>query len=59
MNADGTGPTRLTNNDADDIQPSWSPDGEKISFNRVFNPEDVDVDDGQIFVMNADDGEMM
>jgi hypothetical protein len=33
-----------------------SPDGEKIAFNRVFSPEDEEVDDGQIFVMNADDG---
>jgi TolB protein len=57
MNADdGSDVTRLTDTDADDRQPSWSPDGEKIAFNRVFNPEDVDVDDGQIFVMNADDG---
>jgi TolB protein len=53
---DGSDVTRLTDTDADDRQPSWSPDGEKIAFNRVFNPEDVDVDDGQIFVMNADDG---
>ena len=57
MNADdGSDVTRLTDNDADDIQPSWSPDGEKIAFNRVFSPEDEEVDDGQIFVMNADDG---
>jgi hypothetical protein len=27
MNADGTGQTRLTNNSADDSEPSWSPDG--------------------------------
>jgi Tol biopolymer transport system component len=53
---DGNDVTRLTDTDADDRQPSWSPDGEKIAFNRVFNPEDVDVDDGQIFVMDADDG---
>jgi Tol biopolymer transport system component len=56
MNPDGTDQTRLTNNDAIDINPSWSPDGEKIAFNRVFNPEDEEVDDGQIFVMDADDG---
>ena len=57
MNAnDGSDVTRLTDNDADDIQPSWSPNGEKIAFNRVFSPEDEEVDDGQIFVMNADDG---
>jgi TolB protein len=56
MNPDGTDQTRLTNNDAIDINPSWSPDGEKIAFNRVFNPVDEEVDDGQIFVMDADDG---
>ena len=31
MNADGTGLTRLTDNNMD-IQPSWSPDGKKIVF---------------------------
>jgi Tol biopolymer transport system component len=58
MNAnDGSGETRLTNNDiTDDIQPTWSPDGEKIAFNRIFSPEDEEVDDGQIFVMDATDG---
>jgi TolB protein len=57
MNADdGSDVTRLTDTDADDRQPSWSPHGEKIASNRVFNPEDEEVDDGQIFVMNADDG---
>jgi TolB protein len=48
INADGTGLTNLTNNDADDVDPSWSPDGAKITFvsNRDGNPE--------IYVMNAD-----
>jgi dipeptidyl aminopeptidase/acylaminoacyl peptidase len=32
MNADGSNPTRLTNNLAIDVQPSWSPDGQKILF---------------------------
>jgi len=32
MNTDGTNPTRLTNNDAEDEYPSWSPDGTKIAF---------------------------
>jgi Tol biopolymer transport system component len=55
---DGNGPVtppppeqaRLTNNNASDGSPSWSPDSEKIVFssNRDGNSE--------IYVMNADDG---
>jgi Tol biopolymer transport system component len=32
MNADGSSPTRLTNNTAWDNQPNWSPDRSKIAF---------------------------
>jgi hypothetical protein len=32
MNADGSNPTRLTNNTAEDKQPVWSPDGQHIAF---------------------------
>ena len=32
MDADGSGQTRLTNNTKADLDPSWSPDGEKIAF---------------------------
>ena len=48
MNPDGTGQTNLTNNPADDIQPTFSPDGRKIAFtsHRDGNSE--------IYVMNAD-----
>ena len=48
MNADGTGQVRLTNNPAGDWSPSWSPDGQRITFvsNRDSNWE--------IYVMNAD-----
>jgi dipeptidyl aminopeptidase/acylaminoacyl peptidase len=52
MNADGSDVTRLTEDDANDFDPSWSPDGEKIAF--------VSFRDGsnnmEIYVMNADDG---
>ncbi len=48
MNADGSNPTRLTNDPRSDLEPDWSPDGTKIVFasNR----------DGsfQIYVMSAD-----
>ena len=30
INPDGSGQTRLTNNEALDVVPSWSPDGQKI-----------------------------
>jgi predicted small metal-binding protein len=43
MDADGSGPTRLTNNPADDREPAWSPDGSKIAFARNF----------EIYVMDA------
>ena len=51
MNADGTNPTRLTNNPRLDCCPSWSPDGTKIAFAR-----NIGVGNSEIYVMNADDG---
>ncbi|HEX8568176.1 MAG TPA: Calx-beta domain-containing protein [Pyrinomonadaceae bacterium] len=48
MNPDGSNQTRLTNNNADDSEPSFSPDGSKIVF--VSNRDS----DSEIYVMNAD-----
>jgi len=49
MNADGTNPTRLTNNNAaDDLEISWSPDGTKIAFRSKRDGNN------EIYVMNAD-----
>jgi Tol biopolymer transport system component len=50
MNADGSGQTRLTDNDAFDAYPAWSPDGTKIAFvsDRERNGH------FEIYVMNAD-----
>ena len=51
MNADGTEQTRITDNQADDTDPTWSPDGRRIAFlsDRDGNRE--------IYVMNADGNE--
>ncbi len=50
MNPDGGGLVRLTNDPAEDVQPTWSPDGTKLAFvsNRDGNKE--------IYVVNADGG---
>lgn len=47
MSANGTGVTRLTNNPANDQQPTWSPYGSKLAF-----VTDRDGND-EIYVMNA------
>ncbi|MEI9476853.1 MAG: S-layer homology domain-containing protein [Deltaproteobacteria bacterium] len=49
MNVDGTGQTRLTNNPAADMNPSFSPDGAKIAFDSGR-----DGGSGEIYIMNAD-----
>ena len=48
MNPDGTEVRQLTDNDAWDYSPAWSPDGKHIAFDSN-HPHDY-----EIFVMNAD-----
>ena len=48
MNVDGSGLTRLTNNDAEEGYPAWSPDGRRIAF------ESGQDGNTEIYVMNAD-----
>ena len=48
--ADGSNPTRLTDNTAFDGYPSWSPDGTKIAFTSG------DGNGAEIYVMDAADG---
>ena len=47
MNADGSGPTRLTTTPLTDWYPAWSPDGTRIAFQRDQAALDL-------WVMNAD-----
>ena len=50
MDADGSNPQNLTNNPADDWDPSWSPDGKRIAFtSRRDGPFNIEV-----YVMDAD-----
>jgi Tol biopolymer transport system component len=51
MDEDGTNWTRLTETEADEYAPRWSPDGQKITFISERNGLD------QIFVMNSDGSE--
>ena len=47
MNAtDGTGQTRLTDNNATDDLASWSPDGKKLAFETLRDSNE------EIYIMN-------
>ena len=49
MKADGTAASHLTENQANDSLPAWSPDGTKIAFQREEQNGSFD-----IYVMNSD-----
>ena len=51
MDVDGGNPQNLTNNPADDWEPSWSPDGKRIAF---VSERDEPRVYGDIYVMDAD-----
>ena len=59
MDADGSGVTRLIDDDAyDDLSPDWSPDGQRIAFYRRDALESGGDGDADIYVMNADGSEV-
>jgi hypothetical protein len=52
INPDGSGKTQLTNNDTDDLDPAYSPDGKKI----VYAGKDGPKGDLEIYTINASGG---
>jgi dipeptidyl aminopeptidase/acylaminoacyl peptidase len=52
INPDGSGKTRLTNNDTDELDLSYSPDGKRI----VYSGEDGPKGDLEIYTINARGG---
>lgn len=55
IDADGSNLTQLTDNDGQDFDPTWSPNGGQIAY--AFRPDDTA--DSEILVMNADGSEVV
>jgi Tol biopolymer transport system component len=53
MDGDGTNPVQLTDSDAAETAPAWSPDGRRIAYVSTWWA------DPDIFVMNADGSEVL
>ena len=53
MNSDGSNPTRLTNDQALDVEPAFSPDGKKIAF-KSDRDGSFAYNDYAIYVMDSD-----
>ena len=51
MNVDGSGQTRLTNDQSEDDTPAWSPDGKQIAFT---SDRDGIREESEVYVMDAD-----
>jgi hypothetical protein len=54
MNADGTGQTRISNDNFEDLDGAWSPDGLKIAYARWDTDASDERINMQIFVMSPD-----
>ena len=56
MDGDGGNPVNLTNDQANNFGPAWSPDGQRIAFARALSFTDSDWD---LWVIDADGGNLV